>query len=55
MISLFQDAFCRYVKERYIKVYEHEHDLNTVDIKKKVDDVIAPLKQTRFFYEQGSS
>ena len=54
MISLFQEEFCRYVKERYDEVYcEHDHSAN--DVKKKVDDVIAPLMQTRFFHEPGNS
>ncbi|XP_074623221.1 uncharacterized protein LOC141881352 [Acropora palmata] len=48
------DEFCLYVKERYDEVYcEHDHSAN--DVKKKVDDVIAPLMQTRFFHEPGNS
>ena len=54
MISLFQDEFCLCVKERYNEVY-CELDHSAIDVKKKVDDVIAPLMQTRFFNDPGNS
>ena len=54
MISLFQDEFCLYVEERYDEVY-CGHDYSAIDVKKKVDDVIAPLMQTRFFNDPGNS
>ncbi|XP_044165795.1 uncharacterized protein LOC114963377 [Acropora millepora] len=48
------DEFCLYVKERYNEVY-CELDHSAIDVKKKVDDVIAPLMQTRFFNDPGNS